>query len=99
MLKVYITDWCPVCERALNWMRENGIPFTPVNIEFQPLEIQEKVIQAGGGNSWRVPTFEYDGKWLTIASFNPRQMERQLTAMGLLHMNSAGKKSARTIKK
>lgn len=95
MLEVYITDWCPVCGRVTGRLKENSIPFTSADIEQQPAEIQERVIQASGGNSWRVPTFEYDGTWLAAASFNPERLKRQRTAMGALQTESAGKKSVR----
>ena len=33
MLKVYIADWCFVCGRVIDWLKENSIPFTSVDIE------------------------------------------------------------------
>ena len=53
MLKVYVTDWCPICERTLGWMRENEIPFVSINIEYQPPVVLEKVIEANDGKDWR----------------------------------------------
>ena len=91
MLKVYVTDWCPICERTLGWMRENEIPFVSINIEYQPPVVREKVIEANDGKDWRVPTFEYGGKWLTIASFNPERLKEELAVMGAIKSGSAGK--------
>ncbi len=92
MLKVYVSDWCPYCERAERWLKENRVPFTAINIEYEPPLVMERVIEANGGKTWNVPTFEYRGQWLVMNGFNHFLLEKWLCQHGLITHQAAAEK-------
>ena len=61
MLKVYAWSVCPHCHKAIAWLNEHRIPFEYLEIEEQPQEVIQKVIEVNGGDDWVVPTMEYNG--------------------------------------
>lgn len=59
---MYCTRWCPDCNRARNWMANNKIKYTEVDVT-KNLEASEQVKVWAGGN--RVtPTITIDGQVL-----------------------------------
>ncbi|MBD8506662.1 mycoredoxin [Hoyosella sp. G463] len=64
---MYTTSWCGFCLRLKKQMREAGIPFTEIDIEFEPAAA-EFVGSVNGGNHV-VPTLRFpSGKTATNPS-------------------------------
>ena len=70
MLTVYSTSWCPHCKKAIRFLMENHVDFVYKDIEKQPDDVVQPVIEANGGRGWVVkPTakqikkFFKPGKW------------------------------------
>lgn len=84
MLNVYSADWCPHCVRTIEFLENHNIEINIINIEIQPKDIVDKVIEANGGFEWVVPTLEYNGKWRPGKTYNPIELEKDLREMGVL---------------
>ncbi|MBO7147147.1 MAG: glutaredoxin family protein [Lentisphaeria bacterium] len=84
MLKVYAWSICPHCQKTVRWLKEHKIPFEYLEIEDQPDEVIQKVIEVNGGDDWVVPTMEYNGKWRPGQIYNPIFLEQDLKEWGLL---------------
>jgi len=57
-VKVYVTDWCPVCTEAKAWLRESGISYDEVNIENSDSAKRELKALTGKAS---IPTFDIEG--------------------------------------
>ena len=84
MLKVYIATWCPHCNAALQYLTEIKIPFEAIDLEQQPPDIVQKVIDVNGGLDWVVPTLEYNGQWREGKVFNPQGLNADLIKLGAI---------------
>lgn len=78
MLNVYGAKWCPHCTQTVEYLKEHGIEFVYHEIEEQPDEVVQKVIDVNGGDDWVVPTLEYNGKWREGKIFNPFELAADL---------------------
>ena len=58
-IKMYSTQWCADCRRAKNFLNEQGIEFTEIDIENDD-GAAELVMRENGGKRL-VPTFDIDG--------------------------------------
>jgi mycoredoxin len=83
MLTVYAAVWCPHCTRTIEFLKKHHIAFTYIEIENQPQEIIEKIIQVNGGDDWVVPTLEYNGKWREGRLFDEMTLRSDLQALGV----------------
>ena len=83
MLKVYAAKWCPHCTLTTDYLNENRIDFEYIDIERQPDEVVQQVIDVNGGEDWVVPTLEYNGKWREGREFDSSELERDLKHMGV----------------
>ncbi|HKJ99269.1 MAG TPA: glutaredoxin family protein [Desulfotignum sp.] len=83
MLHVYAASWCPHCTKTSAFLEEHGIAYTWIEIEAQPEEVIEKIIQVNGGDEWVVPTLEYKGKWREGRFFNEMTLLSDLQALGV----------------
>lgn len=84
MLNVYAATWCPHCQRAVEFLKEKGIDYNYFNIEVQPQEVVQKIIEVNGGLDWVVPTLEYNGKWRRGKTFDARELTKDLMDMGVI---------------
>ena len=55
-----------------------------LDIEKQPKNIVDKVIEVNGGDDWVVPTLEYKGKWRPGQIFDAKKLESDLRDWGLI---------------
>jgi len=78
MLNFYGWDVCPHCRNTIEWLKEHNIPFNYLEIEEQPEEVINKVIEVNGGEDWVVPTLEYKGKWRPGQVFDAVKLEHDL---------------------
>lgn len=83
MLTVYAATWCPHCQKAEKWLKENGVPFTLVDIETAPEAVVARVVAANGGDDWVVPTLEFEGKWREGKVFHAEEFAADLKRMGV----------------
>jgi mycoredoxin len=66
-LTMYTTSWCGYCFRLKTMLKAEGIPYTEVDIENDPVAA-EFVMSVNGGNQ-TVPTLKFpDGSTLTNPS-------------------------------
>lgn len=75
---VYVTSWCPVCVKARQWLRANGIPFIERDIErSESAKRDRERLSSKRG----VPAFDVDGEvmvgfseqWVTQAVQRARE--------------------------
>ena len=83
MLKVYATSWCPHCRRTTNFLVKHHINYEYIDIEKQPDDIIQQVIDANGGKDWVVPTLELNGKWRPGKKYNEEELTDDLKEMGI----------------
>lgn len=84
MLKVYYWDVCPHCHASMDFLKSRRIKFEALDIEKQPKNIVDKVIEVNGGDDWVVPTLEYKGKWRPGQIFDAKKLESDLRDWGLI---------------
>ncbi|OGR12535.1 MAG: NrdH-redoxin [Desulfobacterales bacterium RIFOXYA12_FULL_46_15] len=84
MLTLYAAKWCPHCTKTVDYLKKNKILFNYIEIEEQPQEIVQKVIDANGGDDWVVPTLEYKGKWREGKVFNELELYFDLKKIGII---------------
>jgi mycoredoxin len=84
MLTVYSVSWCPHCKKMVRFLTDNHIDFIYRDIEHQPADIVQKVIEANGGRDWVVPTLEYNGKWIPGRQFDESSIYKGLSKWGLI---------------
>ena len=85
MLTVYATSWCPHSRKMIRFLTSNHIDFIYRDIEHQPQDVVQPVIDANGGQGWIVPTLEYKGKWRPGKVFNESEVRQDLDKWGLIH--------------
>lgn len=83
MLKVFAADWCPHCTKTIEFLKKRGIEFEYIEIEKQPSEIVQKVVEVNGGDDWVIPTLEYRGKWREGKIFNEKELVEDLKVLGV----------------
>lgn len=66
---VYVTSTCPYCVMLTNFLKENNIEYTEINVETKPEEMQ-KVIESTG--QMGVPQTKVNGTW--VLGFDPNSI-------------------------
>ncbi len=84
MLKVYAAKWCPHCVETVAYLEKKNIEFEYIDIESQPDDVVQKIVDVNGGDDWVVPTLEFNGKFREGKVYNPDELDRDLKAMGVL---------------
>ncbi len=83
VLKVYAAKWCPHCTKTIDYLKTNNIRFEYYEIEDQPEEIVNEIIQVNGGDDWVVPTLEFGGKWRKGKTYNAEELKSDLHTLGI----------------
>ena len=83
MLKVYAASWCPHCVKTVDYLKRNRIDFEYIDIEKQPKQVVDKIVEVNGGVDWVVPTLEFNGKWREGKVFNEHRLAADLKEMGV----------------
>jgi len=83
MLNVYAAKWCPHCKQTVAYLEKNNIAFDYIELEEQPRETIDKIVQVNGGDDWVVPTLEFNGQWRPGKVFNEMELDADLRRMGL----------------
>ncbi len=84
MLNIYAAKWCPHCTKTVDYLKKSRILFNYIEIEEQPENIVQKVIEVNGGDDWVVPTLEYKGKWREGKVFNELELHFDLKKLGVI---------------
>lgn len=66
---VYTTTQCPYCVMLKNFLSEQNIPFSEVNVETKP-EMMQQLVKTTG--QMGVPQTEVNGQW--IVGFDPNNI-------------------------
>jgi glutaredoxin len=70
---VYVTEWCPHCRRARQWLRAEGVSFVELDVDADPRAARMlRQLNPMGG----VPTFDVDGE--VLVGFAPGLLRRAL---------------------
>lgn len=83
MLRVYAAKWCPHCTKTIDYLKKNEIEFEYIEIEDQPEDIIQKIIQVNGGDDWVVPTLEFNGKWREGKVYNEIELWGDIDRLGV----------------
>lgn len=84
MLTIYAAKWCPHCTETVDYLKKKKILFNYIEIEEQPDDIVQKIIDVNGGDDWVVPTLEYNGKWREGKVFNELELYFDLKKLGVI---------------
>ncbi|OCA89084.1 glutaredoxin family protein [Pseudobacillus wudalianchiensis] len=58
---VYSTNTCPYCTMMKNFLKEQGVPFTEVNVQ-QDRQAAQRLVETTG--QMGVPQTEINGQWI-----------------------------------
>lgn len=83
MLKVYSAKWCPHCVKTIDHLKKRKIEFKYIEIEEQPDQVIQKIIEVNGGEDWVVPTLEFKGKFREGKIYDNLQLDQDLRDLGL----------------
>lgn len=72
-VKIYSTPTCPYCRMAKDFLRQNNIEFTDIDISQDEAAAQEMINKSG---QMGVPQFEIDGK--IIVGFDKAVIKKAL---------------------
>lgn len=84
MLKVYAAKWCPHCSQTVEHLKNKQIEFEYIEIEEQPDDVVQKIVEVNGGDDWVVPTLEFEGKWRPGKVYDPFGLDMDLKQLGVL---------------
>ncbi|OHD10979.1 MAG: NrdH-redoxin [Spirochaetes bacterium GWD1_27_9] len=83
MLNLYCATWCPDCKATVAYLNDKKISYNYIDIEKQPEDIVQKVVEVNGGDDWSVPTFENNGKWIGGQNFSKNKIPEYLKEIGI----------------
>ncbi|MEM5778364.1 MAG: glutaredoxin family protein [Candidatus Aenigmatarchaeota archaeon] len=72
-VKIYTTSWCPYCEMAKNFLKENKIKFEEINVQ-DNMEAAKEMIEKSGQTG--VPVLDINGK--IIVGFDVEKIKKVL---------------------
>jgi len=68
---MYMTDWCPYCRKAREYLNSLGVTLTEYNVDREKSREEERIRKAGGGSG--VPVIDVEG--IIIRGFNPDRIK------------------------
>jgi glutaredoxin len=71
---LYCTSWCPACRRARNWLEQNQLEYTEINITQNRAAAAQVREWANGYET--TPTFDIDG--VIVVNFNEEKLREAL---------------------
>jgi glutaredoxin len=72
-ITMYATNWCPVCAEARQWLRQNDIRYTELDVD---ANAEAKRVYKALNPRGSVPTFDIDGA--VHVGFSPEGMQDEL---------------------
>jgi len=84
MLNVYAWSVCPHCHQTIDWLKKHHVDYEYLEVEEQPIEVINKIIEVNGGDDWVVPTLEFNGQWLAGKEFSSEELEADLKKLGVI---------------
>jgi len=73
VVKIYTTNFCPYCEMAKEFLKENNVEFEEINVENDHKAAQEMVEKSGQRG---VPVIDINGE--IIVGFNRKRIKEVL---------------------
>ena len=73
VVKIYTTNFCPYCEMAKEFLKENNVEFEEINVENDHKAAQEMVEKSG---QMGVPVIDINGE--IIVGFNRKRIKEVL---------------------
>lgn len=74
-IKLYMADWCSVCQRAKRWLQDKGIRYEEINVDSSESVARELNRLNPRGT---IPTFQIDGR--VLVGFNAGAVESAIRA-------------------
>lgn len=68
-ITVFVTDTCPYCDMMKNYLTEQGLAFTEVNVQQDPIAANRLVQETG---QMGVPQTKINGEW--VLGFDPNRV-------------------------
>ena len=84
MLKIYAAKWCSHCIQTVNYLKKCKLDFEYIEIEEQPEDVVNKIVEVNGGDDWVVPTLEFNGKWRPGGVYNEIGLALDLKKHGMV---------------
>jgi glutaredoxin len=72
-VEVYVTDWCPYCQKLAAFLKQNGVPYVRKNIEKDARYEREHEALGGGG----IPLTRIGGERI-VRGFQPDLIAQEL---------------------
>lgn len=72
-VEIFVTNWCPACKKAQNWLRANDIPFILHNVQKNRQAAQRMAALGGDG---RIPFAIINGS--KVVGFTPALYQKAL---------------------
>lgn len=68
---MYMTDWCPYCVKAREYIKSLGVRLVEYNVERDPAKARERTAKSGGRKS--VPVIDVEG--IIIPGYSPQAIK------------------------
>lgn len=68
-ITVYVTDTCPYCDMMKNYLKDQGLPFTEVNVQRDQIAANRLVQETG---QMGVPQTKVNDEW--VLGFDPNRV-------------------------
>ncbi|HKQ08649.1 MAG TPA: glutaredoxin domain-containing protein [Blastocatellia bacterium] len=80
-LKIYTTRWSTDCDKAKEFLDDEGIFYEEIDIEQSPAAA--RLVEQCNGGRRIVPTFEVSGTTFTLKPFDWKRLQSELERLGL----------------
>jgi mycoredoxin len=75
-ITMYTTSWCPDCYRVKSFLKQRGVAYKEVNIEYD--EAAEAVVLEANRGKRKVPTLKVGERYFACSPFNPVELAAEL---------------------
>lgn len=78
---LYTTRWSADCEKAKQFLDDEGIFYEEIDIEDEPKGA--RFVESANGGRRIVPTFDIDGTVFSLKPFNWKKLQKELERLGV----------------
>ena len=78
---LYITRWSADCDKAKQFLDDEGIFYEEIDIENKPEAA--RFVEGANGGQRIVPTFDIDGTVFSLKPFNWKKLQKELERLGV----------------
>jgi mycoredoxin len=75
-ITMYTTSWCPDCYRVKSFLKQRGVAYKEVNIEYD--EAAEAIVLEANRGKRKVPTLKVGERYFACSPFNPVELAAEL---------------------